>query len=257
MTDLPLVPVTIRLPVFYRSAGALLRELSRAVSRGLTRIRAESGLPTGSRLTLALGMAASRRPVEVTGTITSSRRRGRLYEMALRYDFEPARQRGGLDRVIARLRHEQPSQGNRRETRVPLALEVDAAAVPGRLAASLENLSKAGCRLELRGGRLPRVVPGTRVHMALRTLRRGRGGARTSLRLLLRLLLEVLWVGPEVRREKSRSIMVGGRFLETDAVVRKRLEAVLRFQDCRPTIRILKVVPPVSVAKGTTGRDRT
>jgi len=162
--------------------------------------------------------------------------------MALRYDFEPARQRGRLDQVIARLRREQTARGSRGETRVPVALEVDAAAVKGWLAASIQNLSKSGCRVELRGRRLPRVVPGACLHMALSAATGARGGARRSLRLLL----DVRWVGPERREEneKGPSMMVGGRFVDPDAVIRRRLDAVLGFRDCRPRIRILKVVLP-------------
>lgn len=227
------LPPAIRLPVFYRTAGALLRELSRAVSRGQTRIRAESGLPSGTRITLALGTAQSRHPVEVTGIITSLRRRARLFEMALRYDFEPERQQGSLDRMIARLRRED-SPRRRADTRVPLAIGVDARAFPG-LSVSVQNLSRTGCRLELRGRRLPKVVAGSRISMSLRSGRPPRS---------LRLLLDVRWVGDQRREGKGRSTVIGGRFTGLDEALRARLADVLRFRECRPSIRMVKIASP-------------
>ena len=41
----PAVPGPIRLVAAYRSAEALLRELSRAISQGQTLLKADSGLP--------------------------------------------------------------------------------------------------------------------------------------------------------------------------------------------------------------------
>lgn len=232
-TEKPGPALSIRLPVFYRTAGALLRELSRAVSRGQTRLRAESGLPSGTRITLALGTLASKRPVEVTGTVTSLRRRARLFEMSLRYDFEPEAQRRSLDRMIARLRREE-SPRRRHDTRVPLAIPVDAAAFPG-LAVSVQNLSLTGCRLEVRGRRLPEVVPGSRVSLSLRSGLPSRA---------LRLALDVRWVGDRHRNGKDLSQLVGGRFAGLDEASRGRLAAVQRFLECRPAIRMVRIAPP-------------
>jgi hypothetical protein len=232
-TEKPGAPLSLRLPVFYRTAGALLRELSRAVSRGQTRIRAQTGLPSGTRITLALATATSGRPVEVTGTITSLRRRANLYEMGLRYDFEPKGQQASLDRIIARLRREE-SPRRRRDPRVPLAIAADAAAFPG-LAVNVENLSRTGCRLEMRGRRLPPIVPGSRVSLALRGGRPPRS---------LRFALDVRWVGHERKDGRELSLLIGGRFEGVDAALRDRLAAVLGFRECRPAIRVAKVAPP-------------
>ena len=60
--------------------------------------------------------------------VTGSVKRKRLFEMLLRYDFDPAESRRLLDSVLALVRREEPSVRPRREARVPLALGVRAPA---------------------------------------------------------------------------------------------------------------------------------
>jgi hypothetical protein len=105
-------PPPIRLRAYYRTAGALLRELSRALNRGQTLLRAESGLPVGTRLALVMVTGSLKAPIEVSGTVTTWRRRGTRHEMAVRYDFDPAPFRGRLAQALAELK---------RETRPPRA----------------------------------------------------------------------------------------------------------------------------------------
>jgi ABC-type sugar transport system substrate-binding protein len=70
----PVVPSTpgpIRLQVAYRSAGSLLRALSRALSQGQTLLQADSGLPAGTRIVLVMTAAAVSAPIEVQGVVTA------------------------------------------------------------------------------------------------------------------------------------------------------------------------------------------
>ena len=87
----------VRLHAWYRSAGSLLRELSRALNQGQTLLRADSGLPVGTHLVLVMAAERLSTPLEVQGTVTSSQIRGGQHEMTLRYDFDPGAQRGALN----------------------------------------------------------------------------------------------------------------------------------------------------------------
>ena len=60
-------PGPIRLVAAYRTAEALLRELSRAISQGQTLLRADSGLPVGTELVLVMTTPAVSAPIEVHG----------------------------------------------------------------------------------------------------------------------------------------------------------------------------------------------
>jgi PilZ domain len=226
-------PITIHLTAVYQTAAALLRELSRAVNRGATKLRSESGLPVGTRFTLGLVTEALKAPVQVAGVVTASTRKGRGFEMLLRYDFDPAQSRRLLDSVLALARREERVRRPRREARVPLALGVE----PGRLrgvSTAIENLSRRGCRLELRGALLPPLRAGDRLRMALS----GRGrGPRVDL------TLEVRWVR-STRTRKDRRLLIGVAFVELGARARARLHSILKLQDLRPTIRLRQLAPP-------------
>src|SRR5258708_37092998 len=89
-------PPPIRLRAYYRTAGALLRELSRALNRGRTLLRAESGLPVGTRLALVMVTASLRAAIEVSGTVTNWRRRGTCPEIAVRFLLDTAARRRRL-----------------------------------------------------------------------------------------------------------------------------------------------------------------
>lgn len=228
--------VAIRLQAYYRTAGALLRELSRAVNRGRTVIRAESGLPVGTRLVLALSTSALKRPIEVSGTVTASRPKGALFEILLRYDFDLERFRPRLAQAMAALRREEPPRRPRLEARVPLSLEVDARTVGRSLAGSVENVSRAGCRLRLRGSRLPRLARGDGLELAL-------GGGGPERRRPLRLGLEVRWARAAGRAASARrELLVGGRFVGVGPEARARIAAILDFEDYRPRIRVRRII---------------
>ena len=124
-------PITIHLTAVYETAGSLLRELCRAVNRGATKLRSESGLPVGTRFTLGLATAALRKPIEVAGVVTASVRKGPVFHMLLRYDFDPRESRPLLDSVLALALREAPPRGERRETRMPLTLGVEAGGLRG------------------------------------------------------------------------------------------------------------------------------
>ena len=220
-------PITIHLTAVYQTAAALLRELSRAVNRGATKLRSESGLPVGTRFTLGLVTEALRAPVEVAGVVTANTRKGRGFEMLLRYDFDPVQSRRLLDSVLALARHEEHVRRPRREARVPLALGVEAGGLRG-VATAIENLSRRGCRLELRGVQVPALQAGDRLRMALS----GRGrGPRVDL------TLEVRWVR-STRTRKDRRLLIGAAFVELGTRARARLHSILKLQDLRPTIRL-------------------
>jgi len=232
-------PAPIRLRAVYRGPESLLRELSRAVNRGHTTLRADSGLPVGTRLVVVMVAEPLPEPVEVSGTITRCERRAARYVIGLRYDFEAASHRARLAEAVRALRR--GTRRPRREARVPLALRVDARG----LEAELGNVSRGGCRLELTGARLPPLAPGSRVQLSL-------SGSRPGTRRALRVEFEVRWAGPAEGRGRRRRVVAGGRFVDLSPGVRERLRAILAFRDFRPRIRIRRVVP----GKPAAGRPR-
>jgi hypothetical protein len=226
---LPLLekPITIHLTAVYHTAGALLRELSRAVNRGATRLRSESGLPVGTRFTLALVTGALRAPIEVQGVVTGSVKRKRLFEMLLRYDFDPADSRRLLDAVLALVRNEEPAVRPRREARVPLSLGVLGASLRGAVA-SLDDLSPRGCRLIMSGARLPALKTGDRLR--LRVSGSGLGAGRS-----VALDLETRWVRAG-RGRKAKRLTMGAAFVGLSPRARARLDTILKLRDFRPTL---------------------
>jgi len=227
---LPLSPPSpIRLRAFYRSPGTLLRELSRALNVGHTTLRAESGLPVGTRLHLVMVADALAEPIEVSGTITECRLRGPRYQIGLRYDFDAGPHRAHIAAAIAVLRGE--TVAPRREPRIPLALRVEATG----LEATVANASARGFELALSGLRLPALTTGSRLLLSL-------SGSQSRTRAVIRLEFEVRWVGPPEAAGRRRRVLVGGRFASASPEVRARLRSILRFEELRPRIRIRRIV---------------
>ena len=222
----------IRLLAAYRSTETLLRELSRALNQGQTLLKADSGLPAGTHIVLVMTTGALSAPIEVQGVVTSCRPRGRKMAMTLRYDFDPEPHRSRLREAMAELRRE--TRRPRREPRVPLALRTDATALLRGLSATVSNASRTGARLELVGPRLPVVAAGDRLVMTL-------AGSRTGSRRATRLMLEAMWVGAQRRSGRLRRQEVGGRFLGLSPTLRRRILAILRFDDTRPDLHITSV----------------
>ena len=225
-------PAPIRLLAVYRSAGSLLRELSRALNQGQTLLKADSGLPAGTRLVLVMTTGSLTAPIEVQGVVTSCRPRGRRMAMTLRYDFDPEPPRSRLREAMAELRRE--TRKPRREPRVPLALRTDAAALLRGLSATVSDASRAGARLELVGRSLPAVASGDRLFMTL-------AGSRPGSRRPARLVLEAMWVGAQRRSGRERRQEVGGRFLGVSPALKRRIVAILRFDDARPALRLARI----------------
>jgi hypothetical protein len=225
----------VRLHAWYTSARALLRELSRALNQGQTLLRADSGLPVGSHVILVMEAECLSAPLQVEGTVTAWKVRGARHQMTLRYDFDAGPQRHRLNEALAELRDE--TRRPRRAPRVPLTVSANAASVARDLDVTLIDLSRAGARLEIVGHRLPDIEPGSR----LRMLHRGRG---REVRRPLRLTLEVCWVGPRGRSGRQQTRLVGGRFVKPSEAMRRRLEALLRFDETRPEIRLEGIEPP-------------
>ncbi len=240
-------PVLIRVRAYYQTAGALLRELSRALNKGRSVIRAESGLPVASRLAIVMQTAALRSPIEVTGTVTAARRRGAYHELVVRYDFDFLRFRSLLGEAVAAFKKENPTRWPRVDARIPVALSVDAAALAKGVSATVDNFSRAGCRLELQGGRFPRIEPGSRLEMTLS----GRRARRT-----VALVLDVRWVAVIKALDKDPCMVVGGRFLEVHPQARERIAAILAFKEHRPRLRIRRLVARREKAKGRQGPRR-
>jgi hypothetical protein len=228
-------PSAIRLHAWYRSAAALLRELSRALNQGQTLLRADSGLPVGTQLVLVMSTDCLTAPIEVQGTVTSWQVEGTRHEMTLRYDFDPRVQRPRLDEALAGLRAQ--TRRPRRTTRVPLSLSTDAAALARGLEVTVVDVSRAGARLRVAGDPLPDVVEGSRLVMRHQ-------GHRPGMRRALRLVFEVRWTGPR-RRSGGRSMrLVGGRFVDPSESIRSRLRALLRFEEARPQMSLLALETP-------------
>jgi hypothetical protein len=225
-------PAPIRLLAGYRSAEALLRELSRALNQGQTLLRADTGLPPGTHLVLLMTTGSLSAPIEVQGVVTDCRPVGRHMAMTLRYDFDPEPHRSRLREVLGELRRN--TRRPRREPRVPLALRTDAEALLRGLSATVRNASRAGARLELVGPTLPAVTAGDRLVMTL-------AGSRPGNRRRARLVLEAMWVGRHRRSGGTRRQEVGGRFVGLSPTLRQRILAILRFDDVRPALHILSI----------------
>ncbi len=233
---LPAVPAAagpIRLIAAYRTAESLLRELSRAISQGQTLLKADSGLPAGTRLVMVMSTPSLSAPIEVHGTVTHCKPQGQKMAMRLRYDFDPGPQRRRLREAMAELRRD--TRKPRREPRVPLALRTEAKALVRGLSATVHNASRTGARLELGGRRLPEVASGDRLVMSLASSQRG---ARRPVRLVL----EALWVGKPRKVAGLRRQEVGGRFIGLSPTVRDRIGAILRFDDARPALQLFRIM---------------
>jgi hypothetical protein len=241
----PLSVPAIRLHAWYGSAGALLRELSRALNQGQTLLRADSGLPVGTHLVLVMSTGCLSAPIEVRGTVTSYRVRGGHHEMTLRYDFDPTTQRGRLDEALAGLRAQ--TRRPRRTTRVPLTLSTDSAALARGLEVTMIDASRAGARLQVAGERLPAIARGSRLVMRHQ-------GHRPGMQRPLRLALEVRWTGAPRRSGARSTQVVGGRFVQPSESLRKRLHALLRFEEACPQVSLLALEPPPAANRPATGK---
>jgi len=238
MDRIPVVPVAataIRLHSWYRSAASLLRELSRALNQGQTLLRADSGLPVGTHLVLVMSADCLSEPLEVQGTVTAWNVRGQRHEMTLRYDFDPGPQRRQLDEAFAELRSQ--TRRPRVAPRVPLTLATDAAALAGGLEVTVIDASRSGARLRIVGESLPSVAVGCRLVM------RHQGGCPGT-RRPLRLILEVRWIGPARRSGGRLTQVVGGRFAQVSDTMRKRLRALLSFEEARPQLSLVAIDAP-------------
>jgi hypothetical protein len=250
MDRIPAVPLpapAIRLHSWYGSAAALLGELSRALNREQTVLRADSGLPVGTHLVLVMSADCLSQPLEVQGTLTSCRVGKQGHEMTLRYDFDPGPHRRQLDEALAELRR--LTRRPRRSPRVPLTLAADAAGLASDLEVTVVDASRTGARLRLQGEALPTIVVGSRLVM------RHRGTAPGS-RRPLRLALDVRWVGPAERTGERLTQVVGGCFGPLSDTMRRRLRALLRFEDVRPRLGLRAVEGPRDQpARGTARRS--
>ncbi len=236
-------PAPIRLRAYYKSAGGLLRELSRTLNRGHTSLLADSGLPVGTELVLVLIAEALREPIEVAGTITGCRRRGARYEIRLGYHFDPARQRARLAEAVAILRRE--TRRPRREHRIPLALRVGARG----LEVTLGDVSRRGGQLELAGARLPPLEPGSRLALTL-------SGSRPGTRAAVPVEFEVRWTGPVARSGSKRRRLVGGLFVSTSLRARQRIRSILRLEDLQPRLRLRRITLAKAPPKRATVKKR-
>ncbi len=233
----PGAPTAIRLHAWYGSAGALLRELSRAINKGQTLLRADSSLPVGTSLVLVMSTECLSAPIEVQGTVTALNVVGKSHEMMLRYDFDAGKQRERLDEALAGLRAQ--TRRPRRSTRVPLTLATDADALARDLEVIVMDVSRSGAQLRVAGKRLPAIETGSRLLMR----HQGRG---SGMQRPLRLVLEVRWVGPRRRSGGRPTQMVGGRFVDPSDLLRKRLRALLSFEEARPQLTLQALLPPLA-----------
>jgi hypothetical protein len=96
--------------------------------------------------------------------------------------------------------------------------------------ASIENLSARGCRLVMRGKRLPALAPGDRLRLRLAGSARGEGRS-------VSLELETRWVRPG-RGKKVKHLTLGASFVGLSAGARTRLSSLLKLRDFRPTIQL-------------------
>jgi len=230
----PVAAPAVRLHSWYGSVSTLLRELSRALNKGQTILRAESGLPVGTHLVLVMEADCLTGPIEVQGTVTASRVRGTRHLMTLRYDFDPGPHGARLAEAMAELRRQ--TRRPRRTPRVPLELATESAALPRGVSVSVVELSRDGARLRVVGPRLPRIDDGTRFVLAI-----GGGAGRRGPQ---RLAVEVRWAGPARGRGRRRSREIGGRLVGITPALRRALTSILRFEEARPRLALTEIVRP-------------
>jgi len=111
---------------------------------------------------------------------------------------------------------------------VPLTLGVEAGGLRG-VTTEVLNLSPRGCRLDLRGTRVPALRAGDRLRMTVSSRSRGR-------RVVLD--LEVRWVRGARGQKK---LLLGAAFVGLTPEARARLRAILKLQDLRPMIRVQRL----------------
>jgi len=240
----PVVAPAVRLHSWYGSVSTLLRELSRALNKGQTILRADSGLPVGTHLVLVMEADCLSEPIEVQGTVTAWRVKGVRHLMTLRYAFDPGPNGARLAEAMAELRRQ--TRRPRRNPRVPLELATEPAALPRGVSVSVVELSRDGARLRLAGPRLPRIGVGTRFVLAL-----GGGAGR---RALQRLALEVRWTVSARGRGHRRTLEIGGRLVGPTPALRRRLSSILRFEEARPRLVLTDVVRPRRPARARASR---
>lgn len=243
----PVAPSTIRLHAWYRSAGSLLRELSRAINQGQTLLRADSGLPVGTSLVLVMTTDCLSSPIEVQGTVTAWHVEGTSHEMTLRYDFDAGPQRARLDEALAGLRAQ--TRRPRRTTRVPVTVKTDAEPLASDLEVTVKDASRAGAQLRVSATTLPSIEPGSRLVM----LHEGRG---QGMKRPLRMVLEVRWVGPRRKAGGRRTLVLGGRFVELSDSLRKRLRALVRFEEARPQLTLQALLEPLVAPSSPKARQK-
>jgi hypothetical protein len=78
------------------------------------------------------------------------------------------------------------------------------------------------------------VASGDRLVMTL-------AGSRPGSRRPVRLVLVAMWVGEQHRSGRERRQEVGGRFLGASPALQKRILAILRFDDARPALRLVRI----------------
>jgi hypothetical protein len=98
----------------------------------------------------------------------------------------------------------------------------------------VSDASRAGARLQLVGRSLPAVASGDRLVMTL-------AGSRPGSRRPARLVLEAMWVGQQHRSRGERRQEVGGRFLGVSPALKRRIVAILSFDDARPALRLVRI----------------
>ena len=77
-------------------------------------------------------------------------------------------------------------------------------------------------------------------------------GSRSGSRRPARLGLEAMWVGAQRRSGRERRQEVGGRFVGLSPALKPRIVAILRFDDARPALRLVRIDRPTP----TSGKRR-
>ncbi len=69
-------------------------------------------------------------------------------------------------------------------------------------------------------------------------------GSRPGSRRPARLVLETMWVGAQHRSGRERRQEVGGRFVGLSPTLKRRILAILRFDDARPALLLHLIERP-------------
>jgi hypothetical protein len=211
----------IRFRVSFRSAAALLAELTRSIHRGTVSLPSPRPLPPGTRFLFELHASGVTTPAEVLGEVVQVTPRAEGgFLLAIRYF--PGQSRAGVDAALERLLDAHRFEQLRRHPRIPLHLRAqeERTGAPRYL---VRDLSRSGMGVEVETGALPAYVRTGQPFLLEVGLEGG----------LLALHGEVVWTWSPAP-PGTRPAKLGARFGRLRPEVQARLDEVLALRALPP-----------------------